>query len=263
MANRWFSLLTLVMMSGLVRASDRLTEPYITQAQKSGTCTVLAKLRGMEDYETTSFAVRCERANPDTQPQVRTDPSRADVLVTNDSALAAKAYYLWGLVQVATVLDETETLSSRQTRWDATVRRPCRSTECLQSVIQQRIQWLTNFIQVNSDPLPQQASGIREAPACSDDRADSFRLKLAVTDRAVGGELVGSGLCGNRVFDGDRFQGTQSGHLAFVTFEAGFQDEHQPAQALIVSRNGHLYWQVLTRIEVENYVWNSADLTAD
>jgi uncharacterized protein len=217
----------------------------------------------MEDYETTSFAVRCERAKPDTRPEVRTDPSRADVLVANDCALTAKAYYLWGLAQVATVLDDKKTLSSKQTQWDETVRRHCGSTGCLQSVFQHRIQWLTNFIQDNSDPLPQQASGTRDAPACSEDRTDYFHLKFAVKDHTVSGELDGSGLCGNRVFDGDEFRGAQSGNLAFVAFEAGFRDEHQPGQALIVSRHGHLYWQVLTRIEVEEYVWRSADLIAD
>ncbi|HTV94784.1 MAG TPA: lysozyme inhibitor LprI family protein [Steroidobacteraceae bacterium] len=231
----------------------------VSQHRRMDVCAALGTLRGLEDYEISAFAVRCARATPKTRVEVEGDPVGADILIANDFALGANYYRLSALFALAKQLDDTKGLTTQQTDWDTHVRRQCQSEDCLHSAYHDRLALLTAWIQLHSDPLPNHWSGKQEASGCQDDRTDYFRVRFTTVTRAVGGQIEGSAHCGNKVIEDD-FNGTKSGNVALVTFEAGFTDETEPAEAALVIRHGHAYWHVLTKIDVEDYTWEAADL---
>jgi hypothetical protein len=51
----------------------------VTQFQKTKTCEVLAQISGLEEYEISAFAVRCERTTLTTKPEVPTDPRQTQL----------------------------------------------------------------------------------------------------------------------------------------------------------------------------------------
>ncbi len=248
------------MISGSANGVSAKPATSVTQEQKTKTCAVLARLGGMEEYEITAFAVRCERATIDTKPEVPTDPTAADVLVATDPALAANAYRLLGMYKLAKDLGVSNSILAQQPIWYATVRNKYRSKDCWRAAYQGRLQSLTTTLEMSADSLPIEWTGNQQAAGCPDDRLDSFQLTYEIKGQEVHGKVVGSEYCTNKVFEID-FDGTSSGHLVFVTYEAGWGDEHQTAKAVIAGRNGNVYWEVLSPKEVEDYVWNSADTT--
>jgi hypothetical protein len=74
--------------------------------------------------------------------------------------------------------------------------------------------------------------------------------------------MEGSAHCGNKVIEGD-FNGTVVGNVAWVTFQAGFTQETEPAEAALVIHHGHAYWHVLTKVEVEDYTRPTANLVPE
>ncbi len=235
----------------------------VSQARRTDVCAALGTLRGLEEeYEIRAFADRCEQATPQTRVEVETDPVAADILIANDFALGASYYRLSSLYELAEQLDDTKSLTTQQADWDTHVRRQCQSKDCLRSAYRDRLASLTRWIQLHSDPLPDHWTGKQEASGCPDDRTDYFRVKFTADERSVGGQMEGSAHCGNKVVEDD-FNGTRSGNVALVTFEAGFTEETEPAEAALVIRHGHAYWQVLTKVDVEDYTWHAANLVPE
>jgi uncharacterized protein len=234
----------------------------VSQARRMDVCAALGALRGLEEYEITAFAVRCARATPQTRVEVETDPVAADVLIANDSALGASYYRLSGLYELAEQLDDTKGLTTQQANWDTHVRRQCQSKVCLRSAYRDRLASLTKWIQLHSDPLPDHWSGTQKVSDCPNDGTEYFRVKFTAGEHSIGGQMEGSAHCGNKVIDGD-FNGTTSGNVALVTFQAGFTEETEPAEAALVIRHGHAYWHVLTKVDVEDYTWPAANLVPE
>jgi uncharacterized protein len=231
----------------------------VSQTRQMDVCGALGALRGIGDDEIGAFVARCLPATPQTRVEVETDSVAADILIAHDFALGASYYRLSSLYELAAQLDETKGLMTQRADWYAHVRTQCQSKDCLRSAYRDRLASLTQWIQLHSDPFPDHWSGTEETSGCPDDRTDYFRVKFTAGEGSVGGQMEGSVHCGNKVIDGD-FQGTTSGNMALVTFQAGFSEETEPAEAALVIRHGHAYWQVLTIIDVEDYTWRDADL---
>jgi uncharacterized protein len=234
----------------------------VSQGHRMDVCAAIAALRGLEEYEISAFAVRCAQATSQTRIEVETDPVAADVLIANDSALGARYYRLLGLYELAEQLDDTQSLTTQEADWDTHVRRQCQSKDCLRSAYRDRLASLTTWIQLHSDPFPNRWAGMQAASGCPNDETDYFRLKFTANQRSVGGQMEGSAHCGNKVIEGD-FKGTTSGNVAFVTFQAGFTEETEPAEAALVILHGHAYWHVLTKVDVEDYTWPAATLVPE
>lgn len=232
----------------------------VAQPRKAKTCSVLGQLSGLEGYEIPGFVSRCEKLTIGARPEVPTDPATADFLVANDPLLATNAYRLLGMYKLAKDLGLSHTSLAQQSIWYASLRKKCTSKDCLRAAYHDRLGALTAALEMASDPMPLDWNGTREAAGCPNDRTDSFQLTYEIKRQEVRGEVLGSVHCTSKVFD-INLRGTISAHLAFVTYEAGWGDERQTAEAVIASRSGHVYWEVLSPMEVEDYVWDSADTT--
>lgn len=115
------------------------------------------------------------------------------------------------------------------------------------------------WIQLHSDPLPDSWSGEQTIGGCTNGGSEYFQVQFTADGPSVTGNLEATAHCGNKVTDSD-FKGTATGHVALVTFKAGFADPTQPAQAALVIHHNHAYWQVLTWVDVEDYTWPTAQL---
>jgi hypothetical protein len=264
MNSRWRYILLTPFIVSLTHAGAPSLTDWDLQRQKEDTCTVLAANHGLHGQENTPFLANCIASRNEPVGEDFARPTRADVLVANDLNLAALAYRLFGMLSIAERIADTKELKETQEQWNTVQRERCKSPTCLAIAYRSRLGWMQKFINEHADSFPQALSAEHEfsqdeEPDCGEDRHDSFGINMSVAGNKVTGDLVGSGRCTARVAEAD-LVGTIAGHIAIVRFEAGFTDAQQAVEALIVTSRGRVYWQLLTDILVEDYVWRDAQM---
>ena len=191
--------------------------------------------------------------------------SREERLVCDDKQLSALDYRLEGIYSLALSLDApAEVLRSDQRTWLAVSRAKCSDTQCLSVAYRDRIHILMRLIQRVAEPLPAELSAkvvhaVTKSAYCKANGADSgdeFSLVLTIKGSAVAGSIDGFFDCGRKVWGPIDVHGDKIDNVALLRFEAGWlESSPMAAEALVVvGRGQHVYWRVLSEVNVESYV---------
>jgi uncharacterized protein len=195
--------------------------------------------------------------------------SADEKLICETPVLSALDYKLSQLYSVAyAISDSRQSLKEQQLQWLSSSRKDCHQQGCLKERYEKRIAILLDDLQSQSDGLPSSLKGMQrqvrsvQTAYCNavgePEYVAEFNIDAKISADKINGHIDGIVDCGRRAWDSD-FAGTVKGKLAFVEYDAGF-NEPEILQAIVLVSKGILYWRSLTEGQQESYIPDKSNI---